>query len=425
MKSIAIIGSGISGLSAAYYLKDVCDVHVFEKDARSGGHANSVPVDEGHGSTGIDTAFMVFNRNNYIGLSRLFDDLGVRTKSHEGGYNFFDLDSGVQFGTPEMEMTRDQIVSAYPPAFVSIWEQADRFYRESPRHFLEGKAFVSLKDYFRANGYTEDFIRSFVVQLCSACWSLPPELIGEMPASTLIGFFMNHGNSGLGGKRVSWETVEGGSSEYVEKLVATLPNGVNHNAFVSDVHEVDGRVHVRVNGESRNFDYVLLALHADQSHAALTRPTGLQARMLGGMRYNRCVAKLHTDTSILPVDRSRWESWNYGVSAGNGANPCYLVYHMNKIQGLDLKQDYLVSIDCTLPVREDKLIAQFEYEHPVVDMHAYQIQDRIHELNDEGAIFFSGTYFSIRKAGPDFAGFHESGIQSALEVVRRVMDRVT
>lgn len=420
MKSIAIVGSGISGLSAAYYLRDTYDVHVFEKDSRPGGHANSVCIDEGNGPTGIDTAFMVFNRNNYVALGKLFDELGVKTKRHEGGYNFFDLDTGVQFGTREMEMTREQIVSVYPPEFVGIWEQADRFYRESPRHFFEGKAFVSLLDYFRENGYTEDFIQSFVVQLCSACWSLPSELIGEMPASTLIGFFMNHGNSGLGGKKVSWETVDGGSSDYVRKLVATLPNGVNYNSYVSDVHELKGAVHIKVNGLPMRFDYVLLALHADQSFRSLSTPTEIQRQMLSGIRYNKCLVKLHTDTSILPADSGRWESWNYGSCVANGANPKYLVYHMNKIQGLDLKQHYLVSIDCNLPVCEDKLIAEFDYDHPIIDMQAYRIQNSIHKINDEGRIFFSGTYFSIKKAGPDFAGFHESGIQSSLEVVRRL-----
>jgi len=420
MESLAIIGAGISGLGAAYYLRDQYDVHVFDKATWAGGHANSVTVTEGDRSYGIDTAFMVFNRGNYRELSRLFDNLGVNSCVHEGGYNFFDLDTGVQYGTLEMEMDRDTILAKYPESFISIWEQADRFYRESPRHFYEGKAFMSMKDYFREHGYSQDFIDSFVVQLCSACWSLPTDLIGDMPVSTLIGFFMNHGNSGLGGKKVNWETVEGGSSRYVERIVASLPNGVNLRHEVTSVEPVGDKVRVVINGEAKLFDRVLLAMHADQSYRALRAPTALQTEILSKIRYNRCKVVLHTDTSILPPDSSRWSSWNYGRYVENGANKTYLVYCMNKVQGLQTEKDYLVSVDCERPIDPAKVIAEFEYEHPIIDMQVYRIQDRIHDLNDEGRIYFSGTYFSIRKAGPDFAGFHESGIQSAMEVVRRL-----
>lgn len=421
MESLAIIGAGISGLGAAYYLRDRYDVHVFDKGTWAGGHAKSVDVVEGDRSHGIDTAFMVFNRGNYRALSKLFDDLGVKSKVHEGGYNFFDLDTGVQYGTPEMELDAETVHANYPQSFISIWEQADRFYRESPRHFYEGKAFKSMKDYFKEYGYSQDFIDSFVVQLCSACWSLPTDLIGDMPVSTLIGFFMNHGNSGLGGKKVNWETVEGGSSRYVERIVAALPNGVNLNHEVTAVEPVGDKVRVVINGEARLFDRVLLAMHADQSYRVLKQPTPLQREMLSKIRYNRCKVVLHTDTSILPADRSRWSSWNYARYEENGKTKTYLVYYMNKVQGLDAQGDYLVSVDCERPIDPAKVIQSFEYEHPIIDMEVYRIQDRIHDLNDEGRIYFSGTYFSIRRAGPDFAGFHESGIQSAQEVVRRLL----
>jgi predicted NAD/FAD-binding protein len=196
---------------------------------------------------------------------------------------------------------------------------------------------------------------------------------------------------------------------------------VNLNHEVTAVEPVGDKVRVVINGEARLFDRVLLAMHADQSYRVLKQPTPLQHEMLSKVRYNRCKVVLHTDTSILPADRSRWSSWNYARYEENGKTKTYLVYYMNKVQGLDAQGDYLVSVDCERPIDPAKVIQSFEYEHPIIDMEVYRIQDRIHDLNDEGRIYFSGTYFSIRRAGPDFAGFHESGIQSAQEVVRRLL----
>lgn len=361
---------------------------------------------------------MVFNRDNYYNLTRMLDELDVTTLTHEGGYNFFELDTGVQYGTEELSLGEDDVVGRYPESFVRIWREANRFFNEAPRHFYEGKTYIPLKEYFDTYGYTDDFIDSFVVQLGSACWSLPADKMSEMPASTLIGFFMNHGQSGLGGKKVSWETIEHGSKQYLDRIQTVLRNPVTLNTEVQAVYPRDDKVAVVIDGQEKQFDKVLIATHADQALRLLEIPTDLQRRTLRKVHYNRCEVVLHTDTSVLPAERQRWASWNYGNVTRGGTVYPYLVYYMNKIHGFTANRDYLVSIDSPLQLDESKVIKRMTMEHPVIDMAVYRAQDELYTLNDEGNIFFSGTYFSIKRAGPDFAGFHESGISSALEAVK-------
>lgn len=420
MKRIGIVGSGISGISAAYYLNEYFDVHVFEKDSYVGGHTNTVEVLDGKSQYGVDTAFMVFNRDNYKNLTNMFNDLGVTTISHSGGYNFYDLSTGINYGTEELSLKKEDVIDKYPQSFVEVWKEANRFFNEAPRHFFEGKAYVPLKEYLNTYGYSSSFIDGFVVQLGSACWSLPADKMAEMPASTLIGFFMNHGESGLGGKNVSWETVENGSKQYLDKIQGCLRNPVRLNTSVECVFPKGDKVSVVVKGEEELFDYVLIATHADQALGLLDSPTDLQQKVLEVVEYNKSEVVLHTDTSVLSPDQSKWASWNYGSVDIEGVSTPFLVYHMNKIHGFDAQKNFLVSIDSPLPLDESKVIKRMYMEHPIINMDVYGIQDELYTINNEANIFFSGTYFSIKRAGPDFAGFHESGIASALDVVSTI-----
>jgi uncharacterized protein len=328
------------------------------------------------------------------------------------------MNTGMQYGTDELSLTEAEVVELYPESFVSIWRQANRFFNEAPRHFFAGETFIPLQQYLDTYGYDKDFINSFVVQLGSACWSLPADKMGEMPASTLIGFFMNHGQTGLGGKKVHWETVECGSKQYLQKIQATLRNPVQLNSTVEFVYPSSNGVVVIVNGKKEFFDKVLIATHADQALKLLKAPTDLQQKTLSKVRYNRSEIVLHNDTGVLPKEKNTWASWNYGRVEVGGKSTPYLVYHMNKIHGFNAAKDYLVSIDSPIEIEANKVIRRMWMEHPIINMDVYNAQEDLYKLNYEGDIFFSGTYFSIKKAGPDFAGFHESGISSALDVVK-------
>lgn len=423
MKSVAIIGSGISGISAAFYLNRQFEVHVFEKSAQAGGHTHTVKVDDGEQQFGVDTAFMVFNRDNYRKLTQMFDELAVTTCSHSGGFNFYDLDNGFQYGTDELSLSESQIQARYSPEFYRIWQQANRFFTEAPRHFFQGETYIPLKDYLAQHGYDQSFLQSYLVQLGSACWSLPYQQMAEMPASTLIGFFMNHGTSGLGGKKVSWETVEHGSQQYLHRIEQQLAHPIRLNSTVQTVYPKGDKVAVVVDGKVELFDYALIATHADHAFRLLEQPTALQRQTLGQIRYNSSEIVLHTDVAVLPADPTRWQSWNYGRCTKNGEIVPFLVYHMNKIHGFEAKKNFLVSVDSPIPIDENKVISRMQMEHPIIDLALYQMQPDLYQLNAESNILFSGTYFSIKRAGPDFAGFHESGISSALDAVNLIKQR--
>ena len=296
MKKIAIIGSGISGISAAYYLNKNFDVHVYEKSGYVGGHTNTISVSDGECTYGVDTAFMVFNRDNYKNLTKLFNQLNVSTLQHQGGFNFYDLTTGLNYGTRELSKDENWVAQHLPGDFIEVWREANRFFNEAPRHFFEGKTYVPLKEYLLTYGYSERFIDSYVVQLGSACWSLPADKMAEMPASTLIGFFMNHGQSGLGGQLVNWETVEHGSKQYLDKIQDVLRHPVRLNCKVQSVEKKGSFVAVTANGMEEIFDKVIIATHADQALDILHSPTPMQSRLLGKIKYNRSEVVLHTDT---------------------------------------------------------------------------------------------------------------------------------
>lgn len=421
MKKVAVIGSGVSGMGAAYALKDHFDVHVFEKADYVGGHTSTVDVDEGDRVVGVDTAFMVCNPVNYPKLFKLFETLGVEVSSHSGGFNFFDLDTNEYFGTPELEKDEAFVKEHYSAEFHEIWRQAERLHSEALHDLVNGKTFISLRQYLSERGYTKAFMNGYLLQLITAYWSLPIEEMLEMPASTVLGFFSNHGKGGLGGKKISWFTVEGGSKRYLEKIQAALPRPVALNAPVEALRPHEGGVVLRIGGQEAWFDYAIAAAHADQTLRILAEPTDFQASMLSAFHYHPSETVLHTDAAVIPVPRHRWASWNYGRISRDGQVQPFLVYHMNSIQGFDAKNDYFVSLDSPIPIDPAKVVKAFHYEHPVLDMGSYAAQKELQKINRGGPIYFAGSYFSVKTHGPDFAGFHESGYASGAEAARSLL----
>lgn len=423
---VAVIGAGVAGLSAAYHLRDQAELTIFERDSRAGGHANTIAVRDGGQEIGIDTAFVVFNGRTYPMLSQWFNDLGVATKEHRGGFNFFDSDTGLQYGSREFELDAEQVARCYPEAFVEVWSQAQRFYRESPRDFIRGRADMPLGDYLDRGGYTEEFKRSFVVLLATAVWSVPHELIWEMPASTFIAFFMSHDPGGLGGHSVAWKTVADGSRTYVKRALAKIGATVRLSTPVEHVRGLDEGVEVRTAAGSERFDQVIVATHADQALRMLADPTPLQRQILERVRYSATTAVLHTDPSVLPSDRTRWQSWNYGRVQLAGAEGAYVVYWMNPLQGFAASTDYFVTLDYPLAIAPERVIQEIPYTHPIIDMGVRVMQRRIYEVNRQGRIVLCGSYFHAPKIGPDLIGSHEaafcSGREAALAVRRHVRE---
>ncbi|MER6692371.1 FAD-dependent oxidoreductase, partial [Streptomyces minutiscleroticus] len=316
--SIAVVGGGVAGLSAAYALREHAQITLFEREDHYGGHANTVEVRDAGRTLGIDTAFVVFNEPAYPNLSAFFEELGVERKRLLSGFNFFDQDSGIQFGSDEIDLPEEEVRDRYPEHFRTVFREARRFHEEGRRDFFRKRTNMPMGEYLDRNGYSQEFRYGYFILLCSAVWSVPAELIWEMPATTVIAFFMAHDEGGLGGKRVDWRTVGGGSVSYVRKAIAAIDPKARLSEPVTGVRQDGDGVLVRTASGEERFDHAVVATHADTTRDLLENPTPAQRELLAPLRYNASTVVLHTDTSVLPEDRSRWEAWNYGKDGGGG-----------------------------------------------------------------------------------------------------------
>ncbi|TCO60625.1 NAD(P)/FAD-dependent oxidoreductase [Actinocrispum wychmicini] len=426
---VAVIGAGIAGISAAYRLRADADVTLFESADRAGGHAHTVEVDRNGNTFGLDTAFIVYNEPHYPSIAGFFAELGVSTKAHPGRFSFFDADTSRAYVSEDFDLSEDEVVARYPAEFVRLWREAARFHRDSPRDFMRGRTEVPLAEYLDRNGYSESFRYGFIVLIATAAWSVPAERIWQMPASTVIAFFFAHGVEGLGGRTVPWRTVAGGSVTYVRAALDSLraANGeVRLGTEVLGVRAEPDAVAVRTVHSVERFDHVVLATHADEALRLLDRPTPRQ-RMLEAIAYHPTRAVLHTDPAVMPANTADWRSWNYGRTRHRDEYASWVVYYLNHLQDFRCDTDFFVTLDCPLRIREDRVIADIRYRHPVFTAEVRRLQREIHTVNEDSRVKFAGSYFHARKLGPDIVGSHESAFDSgraAAESLLRDLGRV-
>lgn len=417
---VAVIGSGAAGLSAAYELRDDAEVTLFEREPRPGGHANTITVNENGNEIGLDTGFIVFNGRTYPGLVAYFDELGVKTADHYGGFNFFDLDSGMQYGTDELGRPREEITARYPETFLNFWDEAQRFRRRGASDFRRGLTSMPLGTYLDECGFSEEFKNGYVILLASAVWSVPAELIWEMPASAVIGFFMGHGEAGLGGQEVEWKTVAGGSGTYVKRVLEEFGGDLRLGAEVTKVRELPSEVEVVTTETTERFDFCVVAAHADEALQLTDGPSTQAQQILSTVRYHPSVAVLHTDASLLPPDRERWQSWNYGRVLRDENVHTYIVWWLNHVHKLESETDYFVTLDPPRPISPDAVLREIPYRHPILTTEVRAAQKDIYTLNEGGRVKYCGSYFHSQDLGPDSTGYHEAAFVSGKEAGRSV-----
>ena len=410
---IAIIGSGITGMTAAHLLQDRHEVHLFEADGRPGGHANTVTVDLPGGPVAADTGFLVYNERTYPLFTQLLADLGVATHPSDMSFSLTDLRCGLEWRGTSLSTVFAQRRNVARPAFLAMLADVLRFNRLARSLLAERRAGArsgTLADLLAGRRWSRGFLDWYLIPLGSAIWSADPETFTQIPARTFVEFFSRHGLLGPG-DQPSWRTVTGGSARYVEAILQPLQNrGRLHlRTGVTKLRRQHRGVELLTAAGPAVFDHVVVATHSDQALALLGDPTPDERRVLGAFRYQPNRATLHTDTAMLPANHRAWASWNYVHPRGTPRGAT-LTYYLNRLQGLHLDQPVLVTLNRDESIDPRRVIARFDYSHPVIDEDAVNAQPSQRSLS-AGAVSYCGAYWGF--------GFHEDGVRSALTVCER------
>ncbi|MCU0433953.1 MAG: FAD-dependent oxidoreductase [Bacteroidia bacterium] len=414
MPTLAIIGTGIAGMSCGYYLHKQYDITVFEQASYAGGHTNTISVNENGTPVYFDTGFMVFNHITYPLLTKLFDELGVDTKPTSMSFSVQHLQSGLEYCGSGLIGLFAQRKNVFNVRFIKMLLQISRFNSESVKLLASGSVEnLSVKDFCHSLGLGNDFLEKYLIPMSGAVWSTPPDKMLGFPAQTLVRFFHNHGFLGLHTQH-QWYTVNGGSRMYRDKIIAPYKDRLRLNdAAVAVTRLPNGKAEVRTqHGHTQEFDKVILACHADQALRILQQPTTAEQRLLSCFRYQPNRAIVHTDETVMPRTRRAWSSWNYRI--GSNLVPS-TIYWMNSLQGVSDKRNYFVSINGADAIDPKKVITEIDYEHPLFDVASQQAQTELQTLNGKDNVYFCGSYFRY--------GFHEDALLSATELCKLLLNQ--
>lgn len=410
--SVAVVGSGIAGLSAAWLLSQKHDVTLFEADHRLGGHAHTAEAPGCRGPVPVDTGFIVYNEGNYPNFTALLAHLGVPSLNADMSLSV-SLDDGAfeysSFGLGGIFAQKRNLLS---PRFWRLLLDIERFFRTAPRdlEMLERRA-TPLEAYLEAKAYGDAFRDDHLLPQAAAIWSTPLDQIGAYPAASLIRFFQNHGMMSIVGRGL-WRTVDGGSRAYVSKLAEAYRGEVRKGVRVVGVRRDANGAELRLAGGGRErFDQVVMATHGDTALALLDDASAEEKRLLGCFRYSRNMIALHTDPVLMPKRRRAWTSWNHigrRDTPGEGA----VSYWMNRLQSLRDAPDLFVTLNPNKEIAADKLIKTEVYDHPLFDAGAIAAQQEIWDIQGARRTWFCGSYLGH--------GFHEDALQAGLAVAEQL-----
>jgi len=411
---VAIVGTGIAGNIAAYKLRDRFDVTVFEAASYIGGHTNTIDVEEDGRLLAIDTGFIVFNDRTYPNFIKVLDEIGQPSQRSEMTFSVHSEHGRLEYNGSSLNGLFAQRRNLLRPSFYRMVRDILRFNREAMLDIDKASEGLTLGAYLAAREYGADFTNHYLVPMAAAIWSAEPLSVLDMPAEFLVRFFANHGLLQLE-DRPQWRVIQGGSREYVRRLVHAHRSSIRLNTPVRSIRRFPDRVEVATeSGGIERFDHVFLACHSDQALALLEDPTDTESSVLGAIGYQDNEAVLHTDETTLPRRRRAWAAWNYFVPA-RCRHQVTVSYNMNILQKLNARKTYVVTLNDDSRIDPDKIVRRVRYQHPVYTRETVRAQARQAELNTDRT-FYCGAYWRN--------GFHEDGVVSALNAVGHFEERL-
>ena len=408
MKNIAVIGAGISGLAAAYFLSRRHRVQLFEQEPRLGGHTNTVLIATPTGSVPLDTGFLVHNDRTYPNLVRLFGELGVATRDSDMSFAVSCRRTGLEYSSRGANGFFAQRRTLVSPSHLALLREILRFNREAPALLgAPDGGRQTLGEFLEARRFGEAFTHHYLFPMASAIWSASLDAIRSFPALTLIRFFDNHGLLSLHAQP-TWKVVAGGSQTYIPHLMAPVSGGIHQGVAIETVRRDERQVTIAFRDRpSQTFDDVVFACHGDQVLPLLANPSDHERDVFAGFTTTTNEAWLHTDASVLPALPRARASWNYLLAADAGAAPT-VTYDLNRLQGLTTPEQYCVTLNPDGGIDERRVLRRFVYRHPLYTREAISAQQRWREVSGVNRTHYCGAYW--------FHGFHEDGLNSALRV---------
>lgn len=410
---IAVVGAGISGIAAALLLSEKHDVTLFEKRDRLGGHTHTITLDSGpDAGLAVDTGFIVCNDKTYPTFHRFLKRLGVRWRWSDMSFGYHDEESGLHYAGTSLNGLFAQRRNFANPSFIGMLLEIRRFCAQAvsdlnnPR--IESE---TLAQYLRRHRFNRYFINNYLIPMGAAIWSTRSGKMMQFPAATLIRFFHNHGLLSIK-DRPRWQTVVGGSHSYLTAFRRQFPGKIRLGASISTILREPQRVTIGFSdGAAEHFDHVVIGVHGNQVLGLLGDPSAEEQRLFGAWGYERNSVVLHTDVNVLPPSRRAWASWNYVREKGSGKDSrLSMTYYMNMLQGLKTPRHYCVTLNRNAPIREDRIIRELVYAHPLYTRESRGTQEPLRALSGRNRTSWCGAYFGY--------GFHEDGVKSGEAVAR-------
>ena len=411
---IAVVGSGISGLSAAYYLSKKHKVDLFEKEDQFGGHANTLKVQyDLNKEIDVDIGFMVFNKKTYPNLIKFFLENDIKIEKSDMSFSVSETDDGVEYCGKGIKGIFSNKKNLFNIKFLKMFFDIIKFYKKSDQTNMSNEK-ITLGEYLKINKLSKTFIDYHIIPMVSAIWSMPPYEASKMPINFFLKFFQNHGLFKLK-NRPQWYTVTNRSKTYVNKIISQISGEYYKNYKVSKIKRKSNGLDLYYGGESEFFDYdkVIIATHADEALKLIENPTDDEKSILSKFNYKENIAYIHTDKQAMPKNKKAWSSWNSSIDDKN-LEKNSITYWLNLLQNLDCDENIFLTLNPYFKIDEDKILRKVKFTHPYYDQKALDAQSELFKIQNQKDLLFCGSYFGY--------GFHEDGIKSSIEMLKNLND---